>query len=273
MKFDEIGEWTRIKLDIIEQYAVPYAQIMSKQMLKFYYIDAFSGAGIHIDRETGADIDGSPLRILRGNIPFDKYYFIDLDSKKADFLGNYCEKNFPDRKIEVRQGDCNEIIEDIVSGMEYKNYERVFCLLDPYGLHLNWEIIEMMGKKNIVDLILNFPIMDMNRNAIWHDYKKVPEQDRNRMTQFWGDESWFDTAYSPSLQSDIFNSNPVYKQSNEVITNAFQKRLKNVAGFKHVPKPIPLKISNGSTIYYLFFASQNATANRIAKSIFTKYGG
>lgn len=246
---------------------------MSGLNFKFYYIDTFSGAGLHIDRATGEDIAGSPLRVLSGHIPFDKYYFIDLDGEKADFLRNYCTQHFSDREIEVKQGDCNEVIKDTISGMTYRNYERIFCLLDPYGLHLKWDTVEIMGKKKIVDLILNFPIMDMNRNAIWHDYGKVSAQDKKRMTRFWGDESWLEVAYNPSPQSNLFDDNPLEKQPNEAVADAFRKRLKSVAGFQYVPKPIPLKNSTGATVYYLFFASQNSTANKIAKGIFTKYVG
>ena len=56
----------------------------------------------------------------------------------------------------------------ILPKFSYKNWDRLFCLLDPYGLHLNWEVMEKMGSMDIVDLIVHFPIMDINRNAIWH---------------------------------------------------------------------------------------------------------
>jgi hypothetical protein len=52
---------------------------------------------------------------------------------------------------------------------------------------------------------------------------------------------------------------------------AFRKRLKEVAGFKYVPDPIPMKNKSGATIYYLFFASQKPVAAGIVTSIFNKY--
>jgi three-Cys-motif partner protein len=55
------------------------------------------------------------------------------------------------------------------------------------------------------------------------------------------------------------------------LVDAYRKRLKDVAGFKFVPEPIPMKNSNGVELYYLFFASPNATANRIVEDIFAKY--
>jgi three-Cys-motif partner protein len=85
------------------------------------------------------------------------------------------------------------------------------------------------------------------------------------MTSVWGDESWPKAAYG----EDLFG-NPD-KQSNQTIAEAFQKRLKEVAGFARVPKPIPMRNSRGAIVYYLFFASQKNTAEDIVIDIFKKY--
>ena len=44
-----------------------------------------------------------------------------------------------------------------------------------------------------------------------------------------------------------------------------------MAGFKYVPDPVPMRNTKGAVIYYLFFASQNATGNKIARAVFNKY--
>jgi hypothetical protein len=44
-----------------------------------------------------------------------------------------------------------------------------------------------------------------------------------------------------------------------------------VAGFDRVPEPLAMENSKGAIIYYLFFASQNKTAEKIAREIFAKY--
>ncbi len=52
-KYDEIGYWSEIKLDIIKDYAAAYSRILSSQKNpNFYhiYIDAFAGAGKHISK-------------------------------------------------------------------------------------------------------------------------------------------------------------------------------------------------------------------------------
>jgi hypothetical protein len=48
-KFDEIGAWSELKLEIVENYGAAYTKAFARQKgLKKYYIDAFSGAGVHL---------------------------------------------------------------------------------------------------------------------------------------------------------------------------------------------------------------------------------
>lgn len=56
-----------------------------------------------------------------------------------------------------------------------------------------------------------------------------------------------------------------------MIAEAFRERLQKVAGFKYVPKPVPMKNSRSAILYYLFFAAQKETAENIVLDILTKY--
>lgn len=268
LKLDEVGYWSEVKLDIVKEYAAAYSRIMSAQKnppLYHVYIDAFAGAGIHISKTTGELITGSPLNALCIDPPFREFYLIDLNKDKTNAL----QKTTGDRKdVHVIPGDCNEIlISDVFPKVKWEDYRRGLCLLDPYGLHLNWELIKTAGRMKSIDLFLNFPIGDMNRNVLRRDPDKVDASQIPRMNAFWGDESWRDIAYT--TEKDLFEK--LEKEDNETIARAFKKRLRNVAGFKNVPDPIPMRNSIGSTIYYLFFASQKDVANKIVLDIFRKY--
>lgn len=84
-QFDEIGRWSELKLEIVEEYGAAYTTAFAGEKgrgLKKYYIDAFSGAGVHLSKETGQQIEGSPARALKVRPPFDHFYFIDLDPEK-----------------------------------------------------------------------------------------------------------------------------------------------------------------------------------------------
>jgi three-Cys-motif partner protein len=88
------------------------------------------------------------------------------------------------------------------------------------------------------------------------------------MNRFWGDESWRNVMYDNT--GNLFGWDEKVA-GNEVLAEAYRKRLREVAGFKFVPAPVPMKNGIGRTIYYLFFASPNPTANRIVEHIFNKY--
>lgn len=267
--FDEIGYWSELKLEIVEKYGAAYTSILSKQKLKKYYIDAFSGAGIHRSKTTGKLIEGSPARVLKVSPPFDGYYFIDLDQQKTDHL----KQLFGDRQdVYIFTGDAtSHLLTDVLPPITYENYKRALCLLDPYGLHLDWDVMRQAGKSRAIDMFLNFPVMDMNRNALWRNPAAVSADDIARMTRFWGDDAWKQTAYAESPQSDFFGPAEMVKQSNGAIVAAFRERLKKVAGFQLVAEPLPMRNSNNAVVYYLFFASQKSIAEKIITDIFAKY--
>lgn len=266
--FDEIGYWSELKLEIIKKYATAYSTILSrKKNPSFFhvYIDAFAGPGIHQSKQSGEFVLGSPLNALYVNPPFREIHLIDLNGDKSDQLQKL---TINDPRVTVHCGDCNKIlISNVFPKVKYEDYRRGLCLLDPYGLHLNWNVIEQAGKMKTIDLFLNFPVMDMNRNALWKNPEKTPVG-IDRMTAFWGDESWRTAAYKiiPTLFGEWEE-----KTTNEDIVKAFRKRLKSVAGFRYVVDPLPMRNSKGAVIYYLFFASQQPIADKIIKDIFNNY--
>jgi three-Cys-motif partner protein len=90
--FDEIGYWSELKLEIVEKYGEAYTSAFRNAInLKKYYIDAFSGAGLHVSKRTKQQIEGSPARALKVRPPFDGFYFIDMDADKTAYLQKLCE--------------------------------------------------------------------------------------------------------------------------------------------------------------------------------------
>lgn len=277
-KFDEIGYWSELKLEIIERYASEYTKILTSQQAKglrldFWYIDAFSSCGISVSKKTGEEIYGSALRSLNLEHPFRRYVFIDKEKDKIDYLqekvSSYQDKGY---NIEFFNEDCNEILlAQIFPSIKWTEYKRALCLLDPYGLDLDWKVMEKAGKMRTIEIFLNFPVMDMNRNAIWRQGpEKISDSNLERMNRFWGDNSWKKAAYKRT--ETLFEEYPdIQKQENQVIVDTFKKRLKKNAGFNYIPDPIPMVNSKGATIYYLFFASQKPVAAKIVNEIFNKY--
>jgi three-Cys-motif partner protein len=268
LKFEEVGSWSEVKLEIIEKYGSAYTRAFKRwPTLTKYYIDGFSGPGRHVSKRTKEEIEGSPTRALNISPPFDGFYFIDLNPRKTSYLQNLCSHH-PTAKVIT--GDANEHLRALLPTIRYENYNRALCVLDPYGLHLDWEIVQLAGRSRAVDMFLNFPVMDMNRNAFWRNPQGVPQDGIDRMNRFWGDESWRRAAYAEDPQSNLFGPQMI-KQPNDAIVAAFARRLKDIAGFQFVPDPIPMRNSINAVVYYLFFACRHPVARKIITAIFDKY--
>lgn len=273
---DVIGEWSEVKLEIIRKYARAYSLILATRenpRLYHVYVDAFAGAGINIARRSGKPIAGSPLNALMVNPPFREYHFIDKNRKKVARLRELAQVQ-PTTGIEVYvyEGNCNEILlREIFPRIRYEYYRRGLCFLDPYGLDVDWTVIQEAARTRAFDLFINVPIMDMNRNVLWGDPSGVPQEQVDRMNRFWGDETWRQVAYRPKRQLNLFGEPGVEKRSLDEIAGAFRERLRRVAGFQFVPQPVPLKNTKHNPLFYLFFAAHVPVAEKIVTAIFNKY--
>lgn len=271
--FDEIGYWSEIKLEIIEKYALAYSKVFSSPKYNYLYhiyIDAFSGPGTHISRTSKGKVRGSPQIALDIKPPFREYYFIDTDGDKVNELKKIII-NYPEAKVNILQDDCNlALLKNVFPQVQRGDLRRGLCLLDPYGLNLKWDVIETAGKMGTLEIFLNFPVMDMRRNVLLSNPKDATPENIKRMDDFWGNHSWSNVAY---LQTqDLFGDTVDLKQKNiKLITSAFKERLLEVAEFKYVPEPIPMRNTKSSILYFLFFASNNKTGNKILTDILNKY--
>src|SRR5262245_14025557 len=130
VRFDEVGLWSEIKLEIIRNYATAYSTILSNQktIRRHVYIDGFAGAGHHVSKTTGGVIPGSPTNALSVSPAFSEFHFVDLNGGRAAELRRL-SKDRPE--VKVYEGDCNKILlEDAFPRCRYEDFGRGLCLLD-----------------------------------------------------------------------------------------------------------------------------------------------
>ena len=111
---------------------------------------------------------------------FDEYHFIDINRRKLDHL----RELVGDRNdVHFHEGDCNEIlVSEIFPLIRFDTYRRAFCLLDPYGLQLRWEVFREAAAMETIEILLNFSIMDLNRNIGLRDPSRIRPEDAARAT-------------------------------------------------------------------------------------------
>lgn len=268
-QFDEIGYWSEVKLDILREYAAVYSRILASKKLEHLYIDAFAGAGVHKAKVSGALVAGSPSIALTISPPFREYHFIDLNESKVASLEALSGTR---HDVHVHHGDCNKILlDEVFPRAKFEDYRRALCILDPYGLDLDWQVISAAGRMRSIELFVNFPVQDMNRNVLWRNPGRVSPAQARRMTTYWGDESWKTAAYKPASQQSLFGDAGEEKASNDQVAEAFRQRLQTAATFAHVPEPVAMRNSRNAIVYYLFFASHQPVASKIVTDIFDKY--
>lgn len=266
LRLDEVGSWTEAKLALISGYASAYARIVSKApYIKRVYVDGFAGPGQHVSETSGFVIQGTPLRILEVSPAFEEYHFVEADPDRVKEL----RRQIGSRPgVKIYQGDCSEILASkVLPGLTREGYRKGLCFLDPYGLHLDWGVMIMLAQLGTMDMVLNFPIFDMNRNALQHHPENVSPGNRARMTRFWGDESWRADLYED--QGGLFcGAETAIKKPNEAVVEAFRQRLLHVAGFAHVSKALAMKNEQGAPIYYLVGASNHRLGTKVLNDMF-----
>ena len=143
-KFDEVGIWSELKLEIVEKYGSAYTgAFANKRNLKKFYVDAFSGAGVHISKRSGEQIDGSPARALKTAPPFDGFFFIDMDAQKTAHLRELCAGR---RDVHIETGDASKyLIQELCRQSSTRNISErsassilTVCTLN--GVQWKWQV-------------------------------------------------------------------------------------------------------------------------------------
>ena len=105
---DVVGNWTEMKLQILQDYAKEYAKILKSQpyIKHVAYIDGFAGAGAHISKESGEVIKGSPARALAIEPRFSHYHFVEMREGPVSSVSAKWAKTSPSQFTKVTATKC-----------------------------------------------------------------------------------------------------------------------------------------------------------------------
>ena len=219
IKDNTVGPWAKDKLESLERGLDYYTTRLKKtDYWQKIYIDAFAGPGLSEVRSKPKDpeerlpdlfageiekdpveqeveyLRGSPRVALELKNPFDRYIFIEKDPKRiAELLAMKAEYDGR-RYIEVRPGDANAVLQELLRSGIRKRSHRAFAFLDPFGLQMPWETIEALAATEAVEVMINFP-MGMAIRRMMPKSGDVPPDWHISLTTFFGTDEWRKYAY------------------------------------------------------------------------------
>lgn len=277
------GNWTKIKIEILVEYAKAYLTIMNnRSFFKLLYFDGFAGSGeivkITDDTEEGTvDVDitiGAARRIIEIDDPraFDEYYFVEMKPENHKQLEASTKLAFPKKKIFTIQEDCNKKLIDLANYLRKpnnKNY-RTLAYVDPCGMQVEWRSIECL--RNLpIDLWILVPT-GMGVNRLLKKNGQISDAWVERLKKFLGLEKDEIEKYFYKKSETLFpDITDIKKEADAIDKSAklYRSRLKDV--FQFVSKPYELKNSSNSVMFHLFLTSNNEAAIKIGNDIVKKY--
>jgi three-Cys-motif partner protein len=274
-RVDDIGSWSEyIKHDILRRYIPARRTVLHSRRHQFpggdHYVDGFAGAGIAWLRGEDRLVDGSPRIALDVPQPFDHYWFFEQTGWRADRL-RALTREYPDRRIEVLEGDCNRlIVEHVVPLVRAEYGARGFALLDPFTSNLDWVTVEALARTRAFEVVVNVPTMVLNRGTLHNDLSGLTPTQVERMTRFWGSDEWLDLLYEdrPGLWGETRRVKTRPTTAERLGRLFKERRLARV--FEFVSDPLVVRNTVGGPIYCLIFAGPNETGLKIATQVVRK---
>jgi three-Cys-motif partner protein len=278
------GRWTQDKLNRLNGYLNAYMSIMkSRTFFRKVYVDAFAGTGqMELTRkeDTSGSLtfpeledqdvvdfyNGSARVALETDPSFDHYLFIEKSARKCEELETlkvvYSQQA---SKIQIENADANQFMLKWIQETNWKK-TRAVVFLDPFGMQVEWTLIEAIADTKAIDLWLLVPLSGINR--VLKNRSHPPEEWSNRLTKFFGTEDWKEEFYENNPQIDLFGneSSPVKSADFNSLKTYLNSRLQKP--FVGVAKnPLVLVNSKNFPLFLLCFAVGNTNGKEPALRI------
>lgn len=276
------GPWTEIKLDAISEYLEFYQGALKNQGFETWYVDAFAGTGDrHAKVLTGGlfelqpiaeeeqILDGSARKALQIDPPFAHYWFAEMHKGRQRALAALRDE-FP-HDIRVYPGDANTGLRELFSAPPWSGgptswKQRAVVFLDPYGMSVGFDTLEMLAATKRVDVWYLFPRAAVIQQLA-KDFRGVDDKKQASLARIFGCDDWVERFYKPSgVQVGLFDE-PAVVTSHRTVSGteiaAFAKeRFETI--FAYVSSPLPLLV-NGSDFFELYCFSNNPPAIPLIK--------
>lgn len=175
------------KLETVERYLQAYVTALKFAPFELLYIDACAGSGSSVPKsalelahstqsslegfsvpvaDTDSIIVGSAIRALGVKPAFHRYLLNDTKQSNVDALRNSIQREHAhiENRVEITKLDANQMLCEICRSYNWRE-TRAVVFLDPFGLQIKYETLEMLGKTRAVDLWYLVPVFAMYRQV------------------------------------------------------------------------------------------------------------
>ncbi len=282
------GDWTSEKLQYLKKYLHAYTTALKKQSFHLSYIDAFAGTGwISLKQSTYEETElplfsslvdstqetedekrgkeGSARIALQVEPYFNEYVFIEKDYKRFSELLKL-KSEFQDRNINCINDDANHVIKNICQNWQKRNHRGVM-FLDPYGMSVNWSVIEDIAATESIDLWYLFPL-GVALNRLLKKDGQISQANKQRIDGLLGTEDWYNVFYEASLKENLFERTLEIKKTADFDSISKYLVTRFAATFPMVAEnPKMLFNKKNNPLYLLIFASGNPRGSQLAVKI------
>lgn len=286
-------EYTKQKLLTVERYLKPYSTALNGKF-QLIYVDACAGSGASIpkaatkseaeDAQQALDgfgrpvfdsdqiVIGSALRALSVRPPFHRYLFNDLDRNNVQSLKDAIDgDDFAHlrERIVITSLDANEMLQQMAAAYDWRE-TRAVVFLDPFGLQIKFETLEVLARTRAIDLWYLVPVFAMYRQVSGDG--EINPDGGPRVDAALGTTAWRDSAVKlESEPADLFEVARV-KTKRAMDIEAFERfakeRIASAFDGRVLDKTLPLG-KNGVHYFSLMFAWANPSnrAEELAKKL------
>lgn len=267
------------KLETVERYLQAYVTALKFKSFKLLYVDACAGSGSSVPKgaleqyhpnqvpldgmsspivDTDAIIVGSAIRALGVNPPFHEYLLNDKKQANVDALRQSVRENFAEiaDRVELTTLDANEMLQSLCLSQNWRE-TRAVVFLDPFGLQINYDTLQLLGRTKAVDLWYLVPVFAMYRQVSGDG--QINADGGPRVDLALGTNAWRKVAVVEEASTDLFNQR--HLRSRRAVDIAWfekiaKERLGAAFGGRVLEETLPLG-RNGIQEFSLMFAWAN----------------
>ena len=251
-----VKAWTPDKLALLSYYLRPFATLCSEKAGGWYFLDGFAGNGANDAGQLGR-FKGSALIGATQEPYARKVVLIEKNARDARNLRKRIGRIRPDAPI-IR-GDCNERIGEALAHFGDRRLPA-FCVLDPEGLELGWDVIEACAtyrqRGTPYELLIYFSTPGVMRTAAVTDQRMI-KGDERALRRVFGNDEW--RAIAERQRAGVLDG----RKAGREYLSLYERQLRKL-GYRYV-MPRPAIARDHQLIYHLIFASSNDTAHNIMR--------